>query len=81
MEKFLDACVAWERAWETVVVRGLVHDIVNNPQYTSRLREASQRIQERAEALAERMRTTVDNVSPRVAGELPLATSRKHKMP
>ena len=71
VEKFLDACVAWERAWETVVVRGLVHEIVDSPQYTSRLREASQRIQERAQALAERMRTTVDNVPPGIAGELP----------
>ena len=55
VEKFLDACVVWERAWETVVIDGLVHAIGDNPQYTFRLRDASRRIQERAAALSERM--------------------------
>ena len=58
VEKFLEACVSWERAWETVVVNGLVHAIGDNPQYTFRLRDASRRIQERAVALAERMNST-----------------------
>ncbi len=56
VEKFLEACVHWERAWETVVSKGLVHAIGDNPQYTFRLRDASRRIQERAAALGERMR-------------------------
>ena len=55
VEKFLDACVAWERAWETVVVEGLVHAIEDNQQYIFRLKDASRRIQERASALAERI--------------------------
>ena len=55
VEKFLEACVAWERAWETVVVQGLVHEVGDNPQYVFRLKDASLRIQERAAALAERM--------------------------
>ena len=54
LDKFLDACVAWERAWETVVVDGLVHTVGDNPGYAVRLRDASRRIQERAAALAER---------------------------
>ena len=55
VEKFLEACVAWERAWETVVVHGLVHAVADSPQYVSRLKDASRRIQERAAALEERM--------------------------
>ena len=55
VERFLDACVTWERAWETVVVNGLVHAIGDDDQYNSRLREASLRIQERAAALASRV--------------------------
>ena len=55
VEKFLEACVAWERAWETVVVNGLVHQVGDNPQYVQRLKDAGLRIQERALALADRM--------------------------
>lgn len=55
LDKFLDACVNWERAWETVVIDGLVHTITDRPQYVHRLKDASRRIQERAEALTERM--------------------------
>ena len=58
VEKFLEACVVWERAWETVVVRGLIHAIADSPQYTFRLRDASRRVQERAAALAERMNSS-----------------------
>lgn len=68
VDKFLEACVVWERAWETVVVKGLVHAIGDNPQYTFRLRDASRRIQERAAALAERMNSSVkeDIASPEI---------------
>ncbi len=55
VEKFLEACVVWERAWETVVIDGLVHAVGDNPQYAFRLKDAGRRIQERAAALAERM--------------------------
>lgn len=55
VEKFLEACVAWERAWEIVVTQGLVHKIGDSPQYIFRLKDASRRIQERAAALAERV--------------------------
>ncbi len=55
VEIFLEACVAWERAWETVVVKGLVHAVADSPQYMFRLKDASRRIQERAAALEERM--------------------------
>ncbi len=55
LERFLDACVTWERAWETVVINGLVHAITDDPRYMHRLKDASRRIQERAEALTERM--------------------------
>ena len=58
VEKFLDACVAWERAWETIVLQGLVHEVVDNPQYIFRLKDAGRRIQERAGALAERMESS-----------------------
>lgn len=55
VDKFLDACVAWERAWESIVIEGLVHAIEGNPQYTYRLRDASRRLIERASALMERL--------------------------
>ena len=55
VEKFLEACVTWERAWETVVIKGLVHEVKEDPQYTLRLKDASRRIQERAGALMARM--------------------------
>ena len=70
VEKFLEACVAWERAWETVVVNGLVHQVGDNPQYVQRLKDASLRIQERALALANRMRSSQQNKAS--VGEIPL---------
>ena len=70
VEKFLEACVAWERAWETVVVNGLVHQVGDNPQYVQRLKDASLRIQERALALADRMRSSQQNKAS--VGEIPL---------
>ena len=64
VEKFLEACVVWERAWETVVVEGLVHEIGDTPQYISRLKDASRRIQERAGTLAERMNSSTQAPAP-----------------
>jgi hypothetical protein len=66
VEKFLEACVAWE----TVVVNGLVHQVGDNPQYVQRLKDASLRIQERALALADRMRSSQQNKAS--VGEIPL---------
>ena len=54
-EKFLEACVTWERAWETVVLSGLVQAVEEDRQYLFRLKDASRRIQERAAALDERL--------------------------
>ena len=71
VEKFLDACIAWERAWETVVVGGLVHAIGGSPQYVSRLRDASQRIQERATALHQRVQSPTSQRPDYVEIELP----------
>ena len=69
VEKFLAACVTWERAWETVVVDGLVYAVGDNPQYIFRLKDASRRIQERAEALEERINSPTQD---KAAGEVPL---------
>jgi len=55
VEKFLDACVIWERAWETVVVEGLVHSIQGDAQYIHRMKDVTRRIMERVSALAERL--------------------------
>ncbi|MCY4580565.1 MAG: ParB/RepB/Spo0J family partition protein [Chloroflexi bacterium] len=55
VEKFLDACVHWERAWETLVLQGLVHEVEDRPQDIYRLKEASRRLTERASALLERL--------------------------
>ena len=60
VEKFLDACVSWERAWETLVVQGLVHEIQDRPQDVYRLKDASLRMTERASALLERLNTIGD---------------------
>ena len=64
LDKFLDACVAWERAWETVVVKGLVHTVGDKPQYAFRLRDASRRIEERVASLTERMAAIATEASP-----------------
>ena len=55
VEKFLDACVHWERAWENLVLQGLVHEVQDSPQDIYRLKEASRRLAERASALLERL--------------------------
>ena len=64
VEKFLEACVVWERAWETVVIEGLVHTVESNPQYVPRLTDASRRIQERAAALSERVSSSARGSIP-----------------
>ena len=70
VEKFLEACVVWERAWETVVLQGLVHEVAENPQYVFRLKDASRRIQEMAGALMARMGSSPDGSADYV-GALP----------
>ena len=50
-EKFLGACVAWERAWESMIMAGLSPDIRSDAQYMYRLREACRRLGERAARL------------------------------
>ena len=70
VEEFLEACVTWERAWETVVVNGLIHAVGDSPQYIFRLTDASQRIQERANALAERIGSPKQDNE---VGEVPLS--------
>ena len=69
VERFLAACVTWERAWETVAAQGLVHTVKDNSTYILRLKDASRRIQERAAALEERMNSSTQE---KAAGELPL---------
>ena len=63
VEKFLDACVHWERAWETLVVEGLVHKVEGHPQDIFRLRDASRRLTERSSALLERLDSLEDEPS------------------
>ena len=46
-EKFLNACVQWERAWESTVVDGLLTAVRGDAQYKYRLKEACWRLQER----------------------------------
>ena len=75
VEKFLEACVAWERAWETVVVNGLVHSVGDNPQYILRLKDASRRIQERAAALTDRMNSPTPEAT--ATNEIPLPVLEK----
>ena len=72
VEGFLEACVAWERAWETIVIHGLVHSVEDNPHYISRLRDASRRIQERAAALTERMNSSTQDPMTGSEVRLPL---------
>ena len=55
VETFLTECVRWDRAWETLVHTGLVHDIEGSAEYEYRLKEAARRVSERADALVERI--------------------------
>ncbi len=63
IEKFLDACVHWERGWETIVVEGIVHDIQDRPQDIYRLKDASRRLIERASALIDRLDLVSDETA------------------
>ena len=65
VEKFLDACVHWERAWETVVVEGLVHEIQSQPQDVYRVKDASRRLIERASALLDRLDSDEESLMDR----------------
>ena len=76
VDKFLEACVAWERAWETVVIQGLVHEIRSDSQYTFRLKDASRRIQERAAALAARMEAESDGSASTITASTPINANR-----
>ena len=73
VEKFLEACVTWERAWETILIQGLVHEIADSPQYVFRLKDASRRVQERAGALVARMESSTEPAADAVVA-LPSAT-------
>ena len=55
VELFLNDCVKWERAWETLVHTGLVHEISGNAEYEYRVKDAARRVAERAGALSERI--------------------------
>ncbi|MFC1900159.1 ParB/RepB/Spo0J family partition protein [Chloroflexota bacterium] len=55
VEKFLEVCVTWERAWEVLVHTGLVKDIEGDSNLEYRMSDAAHRITERASALAERI--------------------------
>ncbi len=55
LERFLQACVSWERAWETVVHTGLVHELEGSAAYEHRMKDAARRIAERAVALMQRV--------------------------
>lgn len=54
-EKFLGACVTWERAWESLITDGLTSEIRGSPQYTYRLKEACRRLRERTTGLLEHL--------------------------
>jgi len=69
LESFLEACVKWERAWEILVHTGFVHDIEGNSHYEYRIKDAAQRISERAHALAQRIVKQQSNIIE--VGELP----------
>jgi hypothetical protein len=55
IEKFLDACVEWERAWEVLVHTGLIFKIIGNTSYESRIRDTLSRVEERVQATLKKM--------------------------
>ena len=55
IEKFLDACVEWERAWEVLVHTGLIFKIIGNTNYESRIRDTLSRLEERVQATLKKM--------------------------
>ena len=75
-EKFLGACVAWERAWESMVMAGLSSDIRSDAQYLYRLKEACRRLGERASGLLERLETIDDTPALRPNATVVISESR-----
>ncbi len=57
-ERFLGACVTWERAWESLIMDGLTSEIRGSPQYIYRLKEACRRLGERTAGLLENLEST-----------------------
>lgn len=55
IEKFLDTCVQWERAWEVLVHTGLIFKIIGNMNYESRMKDTLYRIKERVQAILKKM--------------------------
>ena len=55
IERFLDSCVEWERAWEVLVHTGLIFKIIGNTNYESRIRDTLSRVEERVQATLKRM--------------------------
>jgi len=55
IEKFLDACVEWERAWEVLVHTGLIFEIIGNTNYESRIRDTLSRVEERVQTTLKKM--------------------------
>ena len=55
IEKFLDACVEWDRAWEVLVHTGLIFEIIGNTNYESRIRDTLSRVEERVQTTLKKM--------------------------
>ena len=55
VDKFLSACVSWERAWESMTLVGVSPEVRRNAQYMYRLKEACRRLDERANAMLEHL--------------------------
>ena len=55
IDKFLGACVTWERAWESMILAGLSPNVRGNAQYMHRIKEACRRLDERAVAMLEHL--------------------------
>ena len=61
-ERFLGACVTWERAWESLIAGGLTAEVQGDAQYLYRLKEACRRLGERASGLLEHLESTENNL-------------------
>jgi hypothetical protein len=55
IEKFLDTCVQWERAWEVLVHTGQIFKIIGNMNYESRIKDSLYRIEEQVQAILKKM--------------------------
>ena len=55
VDKFLDACVQWERTWEVFVSTGLIFKVVGNTNYESRIKDMLLRIEERVQSVLIKM--------------------------